>query len=59
MTPHLFSKLKVQGSNTRSAVPILFMTATCTKSIVDTVKKIIGFTNDKDLNVFWPCPAEM
>jgi hypothetical protein len=33
--------------------------ATCTKSIVETVEKIIGFSIDKDLNVFWPTPAEM
>jgi hypothetical protein len=59
LTPHLFAKLHVRGSNTRSLVPILFMTATCTKSIVETVEKIIGFSINKDLNVFWPTPAEM
>ena len=37
------------------------MTATCsTKSIVDTVEKIVGFMFDKDSNVFfWPRPDEI
>jgi superfamily II DNA helicase RecQ len=55
----LFSKLKGRVSNARSTIPILFMTATCTKSIVDTVEKIVGFLFDKDWNVFWPQPKEM
>jgi hypothetical protein len=59
LTPVLFSKLRVRGSNTRSSIPILFMTATCTKSIVDTVEKIVGFMFDKDSNIFWPRPDEM
>ena len=59
LTPVLFSKLKVQGSNTRSSILILFMTATCTKSIVDTVEKIVGFMFDKQSKVFWPRPEEM
>jgi hypothetical protein len=29
------------------------MLATCTKGIVDTVEKIVGFMIDKMLNVFW------
>ena len=35
------------------------MTATCTRSIVDTVEKIVGYIFNKDLNVFWPQPDEM
>jgi superfamily II DNA helicase RecQ len=59
LTPALFSKLKVRCCNTRSTIPILFMTATCTKSIVETVERIVGFMFDKDSNVFWPQPDEM
>jgi superfamily II DNA helicase RecQ len=47
LTPVLFPKLKVCGSNTRSSMPILFMTVTCTKRIVDTVEKIVGFIFEK------------
>jgi superfamily II DNA helicase RecQ len=41
LNPVLFSKLKVRGSNTRSTTPILFMTASCTKSIVGTGEKML------------------
>jgi hypothetical protein len=42
-----------------SKVPILFMTATCRKFIVERVKSMIGFTIDKSVNVFWQGPLGM
>ena len=59
LTPVLFSKLKVCGSNTQSTIPILFMMVTCTKSIVKTVEKIVGIMFDIHSNVFWPLPDKM
>ena len=63
LTSKLFTKLRCGTSNNYSKkfskVPILFMTATCTKFIVERVESMIGFTIDKSANVFWPGPLGM
>jgi hypothetical protein len=55
----LFRKLRVGNSRSITKVPILFMTATCTKAIVDRVEVMSGLTFDRDVNVFWPQPEDM
>ena len=55
----LFRKLRVNDSRARTSVPILFMTATCTASIVERVKAMTGLLFDQMDNVFWPCPLDM
>jgi superfamily II DNA helicase RecQ len=64
LTAKLFSKLQCGTSNNYSKkfskVPILFMTATCTKFIIERVESsMIGFTIDKSVNVFWLGPLGM
>ena len=63
LTSKLLSKLRCGTTNNYSkkysTVPILFMTATCTKFIVKRVELMIGFTIDKSVNVFWPGPLGM
>ena len=48
----LFHKLRVGNSRTQTKVPILFMTATCTASIVDRVEEMTHLLIDWDDNVF-------
>jgi superfamily II DNA helicase RecQ len=55
----LFRKLRIGESRTRTKVPILFMTATCTASIVDRVEAMTCLSFNRVDNVFWPCPIEM
>jgi superfamily II DNA helicase RecQ len=63
LTAKLFSRLRCGPSNNYSKhftkIPILFMTATCTKFIVERVESMIGFIIDKSVNVFWPGPLGM
>ena len=59
LTPILFDKLKVTGSSYRTTIPILFMTGTCSKSIVTMIEKITGIGFDTSSNVFWPPASEM
>ena len=61
LTPLLFDKLKVAGSgnNSSTKVPIFFMTASCTKGVVEVITTITGLEFDTDINVFWPPPDEM
>jgi hypothetical protein len=61
LTPFLFDKVKVAGSasKTKMKIPILFMTAPCTKSAVDVTSTITGLTFDTNVNVFWPPPLKM
>jgi superfamily II DNA helicase RecQ len=55
----LFRKLRIGDSKSRTKVPILFMTATCTEAIVDRVESMTRLSFDRLNNVFWPCPMEM
>jgi hypothetical protein len=59
LTPILFDKLKVPGSSYRTTIPLLFMTGTCSKTIVTMIEKITGIGFDTDANVFWPPASEM
>jgi hypothetical protein len=40
-------------------VPVLFMTATGTTSIVEQIEEMTGLSFDRQKNVFWPSPEEM
>jgi superfamily II DNA helicase RecQ len=59
LTPALFNKLKVGGSSTTTTTPLLFMTGACTKSVVNSMQRIIGITFEATKNVFWPAAEEM
>jgi hypothetical protein len=59
LTTGLFNKLKVTGSTKRTAIPLLFMTGTCTRHIVQSIEKIVGIKFDTTHNVFWPGPEDM
>jgi superfamily II DNA helicase RecQ len=59
LTSHLFDKLKLVGNTTTTKIPILFMTGTCTKTIVETIEKITGLLFDKQKNIYWPSALEM
>jgi superfamily II DNA helicase RecQ len=59
LTPILFDKLKVPGSSYRTTIPLLFMTGTCSKTIVTMIEKITGIGFDTDTNVFWPPASEL
>ena len=58
LKPYLFSKLKARGSSARTTVPVLFMTATCTKTILNNVELLSGMTFHV-ANIFWPPPSGM
>jgi superfamily II DNA helicase RecQ len=55
----LFAKLRVGDSRVRTKVPILFMTATCTSSIVDRIEEMTRLSFNRHENVFWPGPNDM
>jgi superfamily II DNA helicase RecQ len=59
LTPLLFKKLMTVGSTTTTQVPLLFMTATCTKRILSTIELMSGLLFDTQVNVFWPTPDAM
>jgi superfamily II DNA helicase RecQ len=59
LTPALFDKLKVPGSTTKTTIPFLFMTGTCSKTIVSSLQRLIGIQFDTSRNVFWPGADEM
>jgi hypothetical protein len=59
LTTVLFNKLKVIGSLQRTKIPLLFMTGTCTRHIVQSIEKIVGIRFDTTANIFWPGPDEM
>ena len=61
LTPLLFDKLKVAkvGNKSRTTIPILFMTATCTKTVVDVIASVTGLNFETDINVFWPSSSSM
>jgi hypothetical protein len=54
---HVFQKLS-RGGN-KSIVPILFMTATATETIINQITLLTGLSFDTSLNVFWPTPLQM
>jgi superfamily II DNA helicase RecQ len=59
----LFEKIKVanrQDSNTSTTtVPVLFMTATCNKFVVEKLQLFTNLTLSIPDNVFWPTAADM
>jgi hypothetical protein len=59
LTPALFNKLKVSGSSTTTATPLLLMTGTRAKSIINSAQRIVRITFDASNNVFWPAAEEM
>jgi hypothetical protein len=61
LTPLLFDKLKLPAIANQSwtKVPVLFMTATCSKAVLDAITTITGLRFDTDVNIFWPPPMEM
>ena len=57
--PVLFDKLKVPGNGTVTTIPLLFMTGTCSPTIVSSLQRLIGIHFNTAHNVFWPLAAEM
>ena len=54
----LFKDLKV--GKTKTKIPVLFMTATCTVQMFEQLQTLTGLTFQKDkLNVFWPDSVSM
>jgi hypothetical protein len=58
LKPYLFSKLQARGSAMWTTVPVLFMTATCNKMIVQNVELLSGLKFHV-ANIFWPPPPGM
>lgn len=54
----VFDPLTNDGGRT-TRVPVVFMTATATKVLVEQLEKITGLSFDRHLNVFWPNPKDM
>jgi hypothetical protein len=50
---YLFSKLQSHGSALQMMVPVLFMTATCNKTILQNVEPLSGLKFHVT-NIFWP-----
>jgi superfamily II DNA helicase RecQ len=61
----LFKKLRVKASPSaelsrfHTAVPVLFMTATCNQSMVAQNEKLSGLRFDRSSNIFWPSADAM
>jgi hypothetical protein len=58
LKPYLFSKIQARGSAFRTTVPVLFMTATCNKSILKNIEILSGM-KFHPANIFWPMPSGM
>jgi hypothetical protein len=58
LKPYLFSKLESRGSASRTTIPVLFMTATCNKTILQNVELLSGLQFHA-ANIFWPPPSGM
>eukprot|EP00978_Attheya_sp_CCMP212_P033346 scaffold134081_cov81-Attheya_sp.AAC.1 len=56
-----FRRLKDQRTNSayRTHCPILVMTGTCTKSVINQFEEMSGITFSKPSNIFWPDAAGM
>eukprot|EP00550_Attheya_septentrionalis_P003008 CAMPEP_0198281358 /NCGR_PEP_ID=MMETSP1449-20131203/1336_1 /TAXON_ID=420275 /ORGANISM="Attheya septentrionalis, Strain CCMP2084" /LENGTH=664 /DNA_ID=CAMNT_0043977123 /DNA_START=30 /DNA_END=2020 /DNA_ORIENTATION=+ len=57
LKPLVFNRLKETA--TKTYCPILIMTATCTKSVVNQFEQMTGLTFSKPNNIFWPNPIGM
>jgi superfamily II DNA helicase RecQ len=61
----LFKKLQVKASpsadlsRVHTSVPVLFMTATCNKTMLDQIELLSGLRFDRSNNIFWPTADAM